>query len=91
MPTGTAISGASCVNSTCWPSGERYSKLHWNRCATARIRTSVAETLSIELRVCHDRTNRIRTMTVGMTVQMTSSRLLPWVWTGSPVSVGLRR
>ena len=30
-------------------------------------------------------------MIVGMIVQMTSTRLLPWVWGGSSVSVGLRR
>ena len=35
--------------------------------------------------VCHDSTNMIATITVGISVQITSSRLLPWVWTGSSV------
>ena len=30
-------------------------------------------------------------MIVGMTVQTISSTLLPWIWGGSSVSVGLRR
>ena len=41
--------------------------------------------------VCHEMTNRKRTMTVGTTVQMISARLLPWVWGGSSSSPGLRR
>jgi hypothetical protein len=46
---------------------------------------------STVFRVCHDTTNRKITMIVGTSVQVTSARLLPWVWGGSSSSPGFRR
>ena len=73
------------------PSAERYSNDHWNRAATAVIRTSVGAVASTLLRVLNENTNRMATMIVGMTVHTISSTLLPWICGGSSVSVGLRR
>ncbi len=51
----------------------------------------VPATASTVFRVLSENTNMTATMIVGMTVQMISSTLLPWIWGGSSVSVGFRR
>src|SRR5512135_2878103 len=82
---------------TCWvattlPLPSRYSNDHWNWAATTWTRTSGSGlTASTVLSVWYEIANRYRTMTVGMRVQMISTRLLPWVWGGSSSSPARRR
>jgi hypothetical protein len=55
------------------------------------LRFGWAEIASTLLSVCREITNMKMTMTVGISVQVTSARLLPWVCGGSSSSPGLRR
>src|SRR5512142_214614 len=72
------------------PLPSRYSNFQVNWAATTWIRTSgLALTASTVFRVWYEIAKRKRTIAVGMTVQMTSTRLFPWVWGGSSSSPGL--
>src|SRR5215203_6307892 len=65
-------------------SSGRYSNVHWNWPAIARILWSgAADTASTVFSVLHDTTNRSATMIVGTTVQTISATALPWVCGGS--------
>ena len=91
LPAGTVIWGSSSWNRTVCPSGEKYSNDHWNCAATARTWMSVGVVAWTFWSAEYENRNITATMIAGMTVQMISSTLLPWIWGGSSVSVGLRR